>query len=483
MIQNININNYNDDKRRDFELWNLLEKITCKDNWYEKIFNTEIVNIWKKEYLELNKSSHIFYHAVKILQSTSQGIILSEECEWNDESDGTCSECISSVTKYDKTIDPNEADLYDILEILRDNDHECEHIPCKCISPNSDLNSYIYYESNGLLNKDLHDLLKLNILNMMDKIPIDWHPGSDEMVRDLIHPSMYCYVKGYSIHIDGKKYEESVNEAEVYQWLPSDFNVSSEGNVKLLSYINNLDNKRFDMMENLIERTVENAIPGFEKILSTSLKNKNLQIIVKIGSTHLTKDKSSFKGGSWHIEGMLYERICASFIHYIKVEGITDSYLEFRKPTIINEEVSDYPQSDSKYTEHHYGIENHFAGVMNRYLGLVKCKEGSSVVFPNSIQHRVKDFELDDNFSFGNRVIIALFLIDPDTKIISTSDIHPQQKYLASDNLYNNIKLNDRLFDVDEANLFRKRLMYHRKYFVDELNKNVYERDFSLCEH
>jgi len=65
------------------------------------------------------------------------------------------------------------------------------------------------------------------------------------------------------------------------------------------------------------------------------------------------------------------------------------------------------------------------------------------------------------------RTILAFFLIDPNHKIISTEDINPQQK----------------LFTIEEANFYRERLMYHRKYFVDQLNKEIFTRPFSLCEH
>ncbi len=66
---------------------------------------------------------------------------------------------------------------------------------------------------------------------------------------------------------------------------------------------------------------------------------------------------------------MLYENIAATCIHYLEVENLTDSYLEFRKPVLISEEAN-YPQSDGRYTTHHYGIEKdtHHGGKMNRYL-------------------------------------------------------------------------------------------------------------------
>ena len=62
------------------------------------------------------------------------------------------------------------------------------------------------------------------------------------------------------------------------------------------------------------------------------------------------------------------------------------------------------------------------------------------------------------------RTIIAFFVIDPNHRIISTRDINPQQT----------------IFSPEEANLYRDRLMYHRKYFVSSLNKKVL-RDLSRC--
>lgn len=164
---------------------------------------------------------------------------------------------------------------------------------------------------------------------------------------------------------------------------------------------------------------------------------------------------------------MPHEHIAATCIHYVDVDNITDSFLEFRKPTIINEEDLNYPQNDYLYTGHHYGIEDHHDGVMNRYLGLIRCHEGASVIFPNTLQHHVKDFSLADTTKSSLRTILAFFVIDPDHRIVSTAHIPPQQN----------------IFTLEEANYHRERLMYHRKYFVDKLNETVFERPFSLCEH
>ena len=184
-------------------------------------------------------------------------------------------------------------------------------------------------------------------------------------------------------------------------------------------------------------------------------------------SIHLEQDKPKYKGGSWHIEGMPYERIVATGLHYLEVENVTDSFLEFRKLVVLNEENLNYPQSDPEYTTHHYGLEPniHFNGKMNRYLGMIKASEGASVVFPNTLQHHVKEFEM--TAENGLRTIITFFLIDPEQRIISTSDIPPQQS----------------IFTCVEAKTILEQLMYHRKFFVDRLNSKVYERSYSLCEH
>ena len=44
----------------------------------------------------------------------------------------------------------------------------------------------------------LREKLKLCFQEMMENLPIDWHIGSNNQVRDLIHPSLYPYVKGVS---------------------------------------------------------------------------------------------------------------------------------------------------------------------------------------------------------------------------------------------------------------------------------------------
>ena len=95
----------------------------------------------------------------------------------------------------------------------------------------------------------------------------DWHPGSNNQVLDLVHPSLYClriggsYVRKQDTADSTQSSVELITEeaylaqrpdleetvkwykhriSPKYQWLPTDFTVSDSGTVSCLGYINNL---------------------------------------------------------------------------------------------------------------------------------------------------------------------------------------------------------------------------------------------------
>ncbi|RHY12986.1 hypothetical protein DYB25_008869 [Aphanomyces astaci] len=63
---------------------------------------------------------------------------------------------------------------------------------------------------------------------------------------------------------------------------------------------------------------------------SVKLNNNTLQVIVKIAFIELTPHKSTYPGGSWHVEGMIHESIAASGILYYDYDNVTPSKLWFR---------------------------------------------------------------------------------------------------------------------------------------------------------
>lgn len=500
-------------------LASILEGITARNSWYEKVFDRKIVSKWKSEFitdckatkseiseLELKFKLSYFWAALGYLRATSQGSKQFVRCDWDD-SDPYCESCtkifkeqivededFKSERKKREFIKTMDDDL-GWTEKFMDADFNCSHPLCDCIPPDHNIHNYVNYHRKNLLSDKLRKGLKKVISLMTEQETVDWHPGSNAQVHDIIHPSLYCYVSGKTRHTNGNV-SPKVAEEFRYQWLPSEFRISSKGRASLSSYINNLKADKYPAFQPLIEETLSNFIPELEVILKRDIKDTSLQVIVKVASIYLSSKNPDYKGGSWHIEGMPYEYIAATCIHYLSVEDITDSYLEFRKPVYINEQSLEYPQGDGKYIGHHYGTDFNppmlrldiksdveddkeeddgsdydigalQGGKMNRYLGLIKCCEGASVIFPNTIQHRVCPFSLKRGSKKSLRTIIALFVIDPKHKITSTQDVPPQQGVIS----------------LEKAHKYRDKLMHHRKYYVNQTNKELFERPFSFCEH
>ncbi|MDT6985344.1 DUF4246 domain-containing protein [Streptomyces lusitanus] len=197
-----------------------------------------------------------------------------------------------------------------------------------------------------------------------------------------------------------------------------------------------------------------------------SLRGRRLQVIVKLATIHLTPDKPEYAGGSWHVEGMLNERIVSTGLYYWDSENITESRLGFRAAL----DDPEYAQNDDNGMREVYGLENEDA--LNQMLGSAATPEGRCLAFPNVLQHRVSPFRLQDPTRPGHRKILAFFLVDPSRTIVSTSDVPPQQPWAETSTM-----------TLEEAKAYREELMRERKFFVDEHNEQLYEREFSLCEH
>lgn len=119
------------------------------------------------------------------------------------------------------------------------------------------------------------------------------------------------------------------------------------------------------------------------------------------------------------------EYSCASALYYYSSLNITDSYLSFRQQTHDGGFRLDYPQDEWKAVEYIYGFKNGDPTIQN--LGKVLTRERRLLCFPNVMQHRVSPFQLADPSKPGYRKLLALFLVDPHLKIISTENVPPQQ--------------------------------------------------------
>ena len=118
----------------------------------------------------------------------------------------------------------------------------------------------------------------------------DWHPGSNEQVLDLVHPSIYPFVYSQSrilplgticgvedcLSLIGKgetspEAQDDLGDAwsTRFQWLPSEFDVPPDSeDVVTRSYINNIHPKKHPDFYSLIPQFISKAIPLWNRVLS-----------------------------------------------------------------------------------------------------------------------------------------------------------------------------------------------------------------------
>ena len=107
-------------------------------------------------------------------------------------------------------------------------------------------------------------------------------------------------------------------------------------------------------------------------------------------------------------------------------------------------------------------------------------------------------FKLEDPSKPGHRKILALFLIDPHCRIISTANVPPQQRDWWSPEIRDSerlAKLPKEIVDhivedvvdfpisLEEAKELRLQLMEERKVFVEGVNEDIQSSTFFFCEH
>jgi hypothetical protein len=386
----------------------------------------------------------------------------------------------------------------------------------------------------------------VRVLEQVPEAELDWHPGSGGQVLDLVHPSLFCLVREAS-GAPERAWQNPTNHysrhefSEKFQWLPTDVDVSDEGAAAFRSYVNNVHPEAHRELAAVLPDLFARLRPLWENVLTdlrhprplrieadphgwyesepeypdrasysddkayaearnawsqaqdewwetrrpvvpdapeftapevpdasarVDLRGRRLQVIVKLATIHLTPDKAEYPGGSWHVEGMLNERIVSTGIYYWDSENITESRLSFRAAL----DDPDYQQNDDNGLREVYGLEDEDA--LNQVLGSAPTPAGRCLAFPNVLQHRVGSFRLADPTRPGHRKILAFFLVDPSENIVSTSDVPPQQPWSDTSTM-----------TLEQARDYREQLMQERKFFVDEHNEQLYEREFSLCEH
>ncbi|KAJ6002462.1 Protein of unknown function DUF4246 [Penicillium sp. IBT 35674x] len=435
----------------------------------------------------------------------------------------------------------------------------------------------------------------------------DYHPGSDQKVVDLVHPSLFPVIYGRTrvlpdrvIGLDdclgsmgegelipvpleedssippSERGESPTVLSRKFQWLPCDVEMTKDGGSRILSYINNSHPIKHRALYEVVEKIIAQTIPLWNMSLITrhserrhrieykgveygeapepeptvpegdydedkhcedhwawlasrpikqpepgrfdrtytldyydkavnlreQFKERNLQVIVKLANIELTPEKPDYEGGTWHIEGQLVsnflstnasliakvdknERICASAIYYYDSANITESTLAFRHRAMDDFYGFNYEQDLHEFLQVVYGFppgtDGHNESNKTQLDGSVVCKEGRLITFPNTLQHCVSPFSLADRTKPGHRKILALFLVDPHRRIISSANVPPQREDWRE--VKGESEIIGSLMTMDEAKEHRLALMEERSIRMKDNNRDFENGEFCLCEH
>lgn len=490
----------------------LISIITKKPKWKRKINDGRIVSKWKLELSKQNVDTAVLDRVIDLLK-----LYINKKSKYREQDtynwavkleinpgdiyvrcDCSCLICNGQEYRLGGYYDSEDESSPDEEEL--DNIKKCL-CPSKLIENKKKfLNKFISCKTNVIDNESKQKFKKL-VKELESTKETDYHPGSDNQIIDIVHPSLYSYVRGVT------QTKRNVDRGILFQWLPSEFSISCNGVTNINSYINNLDQNIYGDLYEMIGNIFSAFVPQFQDVLNALYQNKKvtnqitlpgsqIQVIVKLSNTVLTPQNPTYYGGSWHLEGLPTEKIVATGIYYYEMENIEQNFLNFRS-TVTSELITDYPQDCYRFVNTHYGFNSVTRDQeCSIDLGKIETKDNLFLVFPNFMQHQVSIFRLIDNKKIGTRKILVFFLVDPSQRIVSTKDVNPQQKgwimeilsdicpfkKLPLEIIHKIITYTESTMSLNDAKLYRELLMFQRKFEINDQNK-FFEREWSLCEH
>ncbi|KAF9469551.1 hypothetical protein BDZ94DRAFT_1316716 [Collybia nuda] len=231
--------------------------------------------------------------------------------------------------------------------------------------------------------------------------------------------------------------------------------------------------------------------PQFPVDLLKHYLTRGLQIIVKLTDIHLTPEKPVYSGDTWHVDGLLNERICATAIYCYDRSNISKSYIAFRQQSNTKSaEKIVCPPSQRDWLKAVFGCEDKGPAVQD--VGVIHINEGRLITWPNILQHKFQPFRLVDPTKPGHCKILTLFLVDPSIRIISTANVPCQRKdwwiKAVRRTLPLPVELQDLIFEdvgdfpigLEDARRLKSELLTGREALAELQDEAFRDRRFSL---
>nr|WP_307613641.1 DUF4246 domain-containing protein [Nocardia caishijiensis] len=398
------------------------------------------------------------------------------------------------------------------------------------------------WQSDSLIDEDLRKRLAeaVRVLEDVPSTELDWHPGSDEQVLDLVHPSMYCLVRGVSVPEDAPwpvldKKDERASLSKHFQWLPTDVEVGDDGSVAFLSYVNNVDPERHQELAAVLPEIFGATLPLLENVLTDLRAPKRVRIEADPFSWYGDTEPQPPEDDDDDAAEEAYEEAM-------------EKWWEERRPTIPDAPEFERPERDAtravtlggrrlqvivKLANIHltpdkpdyYGGSWHVEAMLNERIVATAIYYWDSDNITESLlgfRTAIDEPEYEQNDNNGVSDVYGLDDEDPLNQELGSVRT-TTGRCVAFPNIYQHrvapFRLDDptreghrkivAFFLVDpsvtitstadvppqqpwsptstmtraQAEGFREQLMHERKFFVDEHNEEYFEREFYLCEH
>ncbi|RLV93657.1 hypothetical protein JA1_002383 [Spathaspora sp. JA1] len=255
--------------------WLIIElswSIRSKNDWRRKYKDEEIANKWKKE--------------------------ITEQCK--------------DRTKY----------IEEVIEYVFKELEWYEKIESRFMGSSGfeiGFNDYITTSDNAVA-PDVKENLKAQVELVVAEFgdDLDYHPGSDEKVLDIVHPSLFPlqYDKTPIINdnnmVELVKYKDEIQYAKkhvsqygvskYFSWLPSLLKLEDNGEFSFKSYINNLHPVKHKDLYKTIEKVFNAIVPGLNYTLTRYASKEDLRINVPQGEDVYTQEY-------WDNFNEIYERL------------------------------------------------------------------------------------------------------------------------------------------------------------------------------
>ena len=369
---------------------------------------------------------------------------------------------------------------------------------------------------------------------------VDYHPRSNNIVRDILHPALYVYVKGQSplrMQVDdvepclfpnnrkvkqqaGKDFWGRTYETSQYQWLPTYFSISASGSCIIEDYINNLPPRHDPVHQALysgLENLFEHCLPFIESVYGyvlvgrrkmqgqndadddeeegepqpfrfqaptcdplemepCSLRGQKLQVITKIVDYEL--DPGQSHGGVWHVEGMSHEEIVLTALYIADRDESVDGAALCFKRAFFQDEVRMIGFHVAQ--DRPPAVEKAIVEGLTP-LGSVETPKGRLIVFPNSHVHKVEDMVNDlmlDDDSDDEETLEATC---PKAKrrIVVFFLVNPLRRIVSTREVAAQQASQGGWMSLDDARAHRLQLMEERRFHKQDWNV----REIHLCEH